>query len=119
MDEPGLAEALDRFMSSPTLRDARDAVRDEPELLGNPVLAYLEEAVRQLRQQGDEEYVEKVEHWLGIIRMFRRYGVEEGFLEVLAGWLARADHDGTRRLLADYPELADDAARQYFDRRER
>lgn len=118
MGDALLVEALGRFMSSPTLRDARDAVRDTPELLSNPVLAYLEEAVRQSRQRGDEEFVEKLEHWLGIIRMFRRFGVEDGYLEVLAGWLAAADHARTVRLLTEYPELASDAARGYFERRE-
>ena len=110
-------DALDRLMTSPTLRDARDAVRDEPGLLSNEILAYLEETVRQLRQQGDDEYVEKVEHWLGLVRVFRRYGVEEGYLELLADDLFHADHEGTKRLLASYPELSSDAAHEYFQRR--
>jgi hypothetical protein len=119
MDEARWWDALGRLMASPTLRDARDAVGGEPELLGNEVLAFLEETVRRSRQQGDDEFVEKVEHWLGLVRVFRRYGVEEGFLELLADDLARADHEGTGRLLADYPELSSDAAREYFERRER
>jgi hypothetical protein len=119
MTEARLMDALDRFMTSLTLRDARDALREEPGLLGNEILEFLEETVRRLRQQNDDEFVVKAEHWLGLLRVFRQYGVEEGYLELLTDSLTRADAEQTRRLLADYPELSSDATRQYFERRER
>ncbi|MEV0177206.1 hypothetical protein AB0I00_39640 [Streptomyces sp. NPDC050803] len=119
MDEAQLRDALDRFMASLTLRDARDALRETPELLGNEILVWLEEALRRLRQQNNEEYIAKIEHWLGLLRVFRRFGVEEGYWELLADALLQADQTQTERLLAEYPELSSEAAREYFDRRER
>lgn len=119
MDEAQLRDALDRFMTSLTLRDARDALREAPALLGNEVLVWLDEALRRLRQQNDEEYIAKIEHWLGLLRVFRRFGVEEGYWELLADALLPADQAQTERVLTEYPELSSDAAREYFDRRER
>jgi hypothetical protein len=118
MDEAQLPSALDRFITSLTLREAREVLRGSPELLGNEVLAFLEETLRRLRQQNDDENVAKIEHWLGLLRVFRRFGVEEGYWEMLADTLVRAGHAETKRLLADYPELSSDSAREYFDRRE-
>ena len=118
MDEARLPDALDRFMTSLTLREAREVLLEAPELLGNEVLSLLEEILRRLRRHNDAEYVAKIEHWLGLLRVFRRFGVEDGYWELLADALVRADHAKTQRLLADYPELSSDAAREYFDRRE-
>ncbi|TDQ00383.1 hypothetical protein [Labedaea rhizosphaerae] len=118
MGEAPLGDALDRFMTSPSLRDARDALREHPELLGNETLAWLEEILRRLRQRNETDHIESVEHWLGLLRVFRRFGVEEGYWELLADGLVRADQAETKRLLELYPELSSDAAREYYDRRE-
>lgn len=111
---------LDRFMQSSGLAAARDIVTENPLLLGPHVADYLGEAVKRLRQLGDVEMAEKCEFWLGLLRTFREFGVQEGYLELAINKLVRAPtSEAERAVLREYPELTSESAAAYIKRRHR
>jgi hypothetical protein len=109
---------LDRFMQSESLRQARDIVIEDQLLLGSHVANWLDETAKRCRQIGEVHYAEACEVRLGLLKVFRELGVQEGYLEVAIKDLAHAqtaeDH---RRILRENPELASDAARDFISRR--
>jgi len=109
---------LDRFMQSDGLAEARDIVAGNPLLLGSHVADFLGEAVKRLRQLGHVEQAQSCEFSLGLLRTFREFGVQEGYLERAMDELMYAqtpeDH---RRVLRQYPELAGETAAAYIKRR--
>lgn len=109
---------LDRFMQSESLRQARDIVMEDQLLLGSHVADWLGETAKRCRQIGEVHYAEACEVRLGLLKVFRELGVQEGYLEVAIKDLAQAqtaeDH---RRVLRENPELASDAARDFISRR--
>jgi hypothetical protein len=120
-DESGLLQLradLDRLMQSNGLREARDIVAANPRLTGLEVAAFLSEAIKRTRQLGEVVFAESCEHWLALLRRFREFGVEAGYLESVIDDLARArDAQAHGQVLRDHPELKDAATLAYLDRR--
>lgn len=108
---------LDRFMQSESLRQARDIVMEDQSLLGSDAANWLDEMAKRCRQIGEVHYAEACEMWLGLLKVFRELGVQEGYLEEAIKALGHAqtaeDH---RRVLRENPELASDAARDFISR---
>src|SRR3954462_15537515 len=107
-------------MQSGDLAEARDTVADNPLLLGPDVADYLSEAIKRTRQLGDAEFAEKCEFWLELLRTFREFGVQDGYLELAIEQLVRAPSgEAERAALQQYPELASEAAAEFIQRRHR
>jgi hypothetical protein len=120
-DESGLPQLradLDRLMQSAGLREARDIVAANPRLTGSEVAAFLGEAINRTRQLGEVALAESCEHWLGLLRRFREFGVEAGYLEIVIDYLVRArDPQAHEQILRDHPQLKDAATLAYLERR--
>jgi hypothetical protein len=109
---------LDRLTHSKSLAEARDIVAGDPLLLGSHVADFLSEAVKRLRQIGNVELAKRCEFWLGLLRTFREFGVQEGYLELAINELVRAPTpEDDRRTLREYPELTSEAAEAFINRR--
>ena len=109
---------LDRLMQSDGPREARDIVAANPRLTGPEVAAFLGEAIKRTRQNGEVGLAESCEHWLRLLRRFREFGVESGYLEIVIDQLARArGSQAHQQVLRDHPELKDPATLTYLERR--
>ena len=109
---------LDRFMQSGTLRQARDIVAEEPLLLGVQVSNFLSEAAKRLRQTGDVHEAEACEFRLSILRTFREFGLQDGYLELAIDAITRAKTpEGHYRVLRETPELTEEATFTFISRR--
>src|SRR5262249_39363851 len=109
---------LDRYMQAASLAEMRDVAAANPLLLGSYVADYLTEAAKRLRQLGETHTAESCEFRLDILRKFREFGVQEGYLELAIDELVRAQTpEQHQQVLTDYPELASEAAATYMKRR--
>jgi hypothetical protein len=109
---------LDRLMQSDDLRSARDTVAEDPLLLGSHVADWLAESAKRLRQTGNVQLAESVEFWLHVLRTFREFGTQDGYLELVVDELTRAKTaEEHRRILRENPGLDNDATLQFIVRR--
>ena len=120
-DESGFLQLradLDRLMQSTGPGEARDIVAANPRLTGQEVATFLSEAIKRARQLGEVVTAESCEHWLALLRRFREFGVENGYLEIVINDVARArDAQALRLVMRDHPELKNAATLTYLDRR--
>jgi hypothetical protein len=111
-------ESLDRLMQSGSPREARDAVADTPVLLDPFFSDRLGEMANRLRQLGEVQSAEAVEHWQRVLQRFRELGLQEGYLEFVMDELFRATTgEQHTRILLENPDLRDPATSVFIARR--
>ena len=117
-DGEALRASLDRFLQSETLREARDIVGAAPLLLGAEVSAYLSEAAKQSRQIGDVQMAGICEYRLNLLRIFREFGLQNGFFELSIEALVRAQNPAEHEaVMRNCPELREEAGRAFISQR--